>query len=64
MPPFLKSQTFWLSVFLIAGMQPALPQQCPPNAHPVAVAIPGNLRPLNVFAMTGIEGLPASAFAL
>ena len=50
---FPKSSAFWLAVFLMAGMQPALSQQCPPNSHAAAVAIPGNLRTAQCFCNDG-----------
>ena len=38
---------------LIAGTQAAMAQRCPPNSHPEAVAIPGNLRTAQCFCDRG-----------
>ena len=54
---FPKSAVLWLAVLLMAGTQRALPQQCPPHAHPVAVAIPGNLRSAQCFCDDGYENV-------
>jgi len=53
LPLFSKATSFWLAVFLITSTQHALPQQCPPNAHPAAVAVPGNLRTAQCFCDVG-----------
>jgi hypothetical protein len=41
------------AVFLLAGLHNALAQRCPPNSHPAAVAIPGNLRTAQCFCNAG-----------
>ena len=38
---------------LVAGTQQAMAQRCPPNSHPEAVAIPGNLRTAQCFCDPG-----------
>ena len=38
---------------LITGTQNAMAQRCPPNSHPEAVAIPGNLRTAQCFCDWG-----------
>jgi hypothetical protein len=45
--------TVWLAGFLIASTQHASAQRCPPNSHPAAVAIPGNLRTAQCFCNAG-----------
>ena len=54
---FPKSCPFWLAVFLIGSTQSALPQRCPPNSHPAAIAIPGNLRTAQCFCNPGYENV-------
>jgi hypothetical protein len=51
--PSLSSCAFWLAVFLLASTQGAKSQRCPPNSHPEAVAIPGNLRTAQCFCDRG-----------
>lgn len=42
------------AALMIAGNEPAPAQQrCPPNSHPEAVAIPGNLRTAQCFCDPG-----------
>lgn len=57
MSSFPRSSIVWLAIFLMAGTQSALPQQCPPNSHPAAVAIPGNLRTAQCFCDAGYENV-------
>jgi hypothetical protein len=57
---FFESPITWTAVLLAASQQGALAQQCPPNSHPVAVAIPGNLRTAQCFCdagFTSVRGL-------
>jgi hypothetical protein len=56
------SNVFVLSLVaaLIAGTQGAMAQRCPPNSHPEAVAIPGNLRTAQCFCdrgFTRVDGI-------
>lgn len=46
-----------LAVFLIAGSQSALAQQCPPNSHMRAVATAGNLRTAHCWCNEGYENV-------
>jgi hypothetical protein len=48
-----KSVALGIAAVLIAGAQHALAQRCPPNSHPEAVAIPGNLRTAQCFCDRG-----------
>jgi hypothetical protein len=41
------------AALMIAANEPALAQRCPPNSHPEAVAIPGNLRTAQCFCDPG-----------
>ena len=50
---FFESPIAWTAVLLAAGTQGALAQRCPPNSHPAAVAIPGNLRTAQCFCDDG-----------
>jgi len=50
----------WFVAVLIAGTQNAMAQRCPPNSHPEALAIPGNLRTAQCFCdpgFTRVNGL-------
>jgi len=42
-----------VAVLMIAASAPASAQRCPPNSHPQAVAIPGNLRTAQCFCDPG-----------
>jgi hypothetical protein len=50
---FFGSPIAWTAVLLAASVQGAPAQQCPPNSHPAAVAIPGNLRTAQCFCNDG-----------
>jgi hypothetical protein len=39
----LKTSTCGLAILLTASFHAASAQQCPPNSHPIVIAIPGNL---------------------
>jgi hypothetical protein len=53
------------AALIIAASAPASAQRCPPNSHPEAVAIPGNLRTAQCFCdpgfvnVSGVCVLPA-----
>jgi hypothetical protein len=42
-----------LAVFVAIGQRAAAAQACPPNSHPVAVYIPGNLRTAHCWCNDG-----------
>jgi hypothetical protein len=50
---FFKSPIAWTAVLWAASAQSAPAQQCPPNSHPAAVAVPGNLRTAQCFCDDG-----------
>jgi hypothetical protein len=53
MQPGPKSIVLCIVAVLIAGTRDAMAQRCPPNSHPEAVAIPGNLRTAQCFCDPG-----------
>ena len=48
-----KAIAVFCIVMLIAGTADAMAQRCPPNSHPEALAIPGNLRTAQCFCDPG-----------
>ena len=53
MKPGAKSLVLSIVAVLVAGTQLAMAQRCPPNSHPEAVAIAGNLRTAQCFCNRG-----------
>ena len=54
MAPLFRLSILCAVVLTIAANEPASAQQrCPPNSHPEAVAIPGNLRTAQCFCDPG-----------
>jgi hypothetical protein len=56
------ARLLWHSVLCAAALTvavsaPASAQRCPPNSHPEAVAIPGNLRTAQCFCDSGFVNL-------
>lgn len=48
--------SFLASAMLVAGVQPAWPQQrCPPNSYAASVAFAGNLRTAQCFCNPGFQ---------
>jgi hypothetical protein len=45
------------AVLFAMSMQAAPAQQCPPNAHPVVIAIPGNLRTAHCWCNGGYRNI-------
>jgi hypothetical protein len=45
------------AVLLAMSMQAASAQQCPPNSHPVVIAIPGNLRTAHCWCNGGYRNI-------
>jgi len=43
-------------------MQAAFAQQCPPNAHPVIIAIPGNLRTAHCWCNGGYRNIAGACW--
>jgi hypothetical protein len=46
-----------VAVLLVASGHAAIAQQCPPNSHPVVIAIPGNLNTAHCWCNDGYRNL-------
>ena len=53
MARLFRLSVLYAAVLMIAANEPAFAQRCPPNSHPQAVAIAGNLRTAQCFCDPG-----------
>jgi hypothetical protein len=51
--PVLKASIGGLAILIAIDQRAATAQACPPNSHPVAVYIPGNLRTAHCWCNNG-----------
>ena len=57
MSAVVRTSVCCLAVLLTASFHAAFAQQCPPNSHPVVIAIPGNLNTAHCWCNDGYRNL-------